>query len=145
MYSILIAAVMTAFLVSFTCSLLEAAYLSITPSQLADIHQRNQQMGKMVAEQKEHIEKTIAVVLISNTAAHTIGAAIAGAQFDNIFGDNWLWLFSLIFVENGFKLRLDTKFATLKTPLSFPGFSRCQIKRRLSVKFARTSINLKKP
>ncbi|MCI7643765.1 MAG: hemolysin family protein [Lentisphaeria bacterium] len=97
MYSILIAAVMTAFLVSFTCSLLEAAYLSITPSQLADIHQRNQQMGKMVAEQKEHIEKTIAVVLISNTAAHTIGAAIAGAQFDNIFGDNWLWLFSLIF------------------------------------------------
>ena len=55
---------MTAFLVSFTCSLLEAAYLSITPSQLADIHQRNQQMGKMVAEQKEHIEKTIAVVLI---------------------------------------------------------------------------------
>ena len=39
----------------------------------------------------------IAVILICNTAAHTIGAAIAGAQFGKLYGNSWLWIFSLIF------------------------------------------------
>ena len=34
------------------------------------------------------------------------------------------WLFSLIFVENGFKLRLDTKFATLDWEKSLSKFRR---------------------
>jgi putative hemolysin len=37
------------------------------------------------------------VILILNTAAHTIGASVAGSQFDELFGDQWIWLFSLLF------------------------------------------------
>ncbi len=43
------------------------------------------------------MEKPIAVILIVNTAAHTIGAAIAGSQFDKLYGESWLWVFSLGF------------------------------------------------
>ncbi len=44
---------------------------------------------------KADIERPIAAIL--NTAAHTIGASVAGAQFDQLFGDEWIWAFSLIF------------------------------------------------
>jgi CBS domain containing-hemolysin-like protein len=44
---------------------------------------------------KDNIEKPIAVILVINTAAHTIGATFAGAQFELLFGDEWLLLFSL--------------------------------------------------
>ena len=32
-----------------------------------------------------------------NTTAHTFGAAIAGAEFDKLFGSEHIWLFSLCF------------------------------------------------
>ncbi len=86
-----------ALVVSFICSLLEAALLSITPSQMADIRQRNYRTGCVVRGLKENIARPIAVILICNTAAHTIGAAVAGAQFGRLYGNNWLWIFSLAF------------------------------------------------
>ena len=32
-----------------------------------------------------------------NTVAHTGGATIAGAAFDELYGEKWLWLFSTVF------------------------------------------------
>ena len=46
---------------------------------------------------KKDIEKPIAVILILNTAAHTFGASIAGAEFDELFGNRYIWIFSLAF------------------------------------------------
>lgn len=39
----------------------------------------------------------IAAILILNTAAHTIGAAVAGASYQDAFDASTLWLFSIIF------------------------------------------------
>ena len=39
----------------------------------------------------------IAAILILNTAAHTIGAAVAGASYSSVFDASTLWIFSIIF------------------------------------------------
>lgn len=93
----LILAIAVAMTVSFLCSVMEAALLSLTPGKLALLSRRHPRSGKICAEFKQDIEKPIAVILILNTAAHTFGAAIAGAQFDKLFGSDYIWLFSLGF------------------------------------------------
>jgi CBS domain containing-hemolysin-like protein len=92
-----IVAVSVALSVSAACSLMEAALLSLTPSQVAQINSRHPRIGAIWQRFKENIERPIAVILILNTAAHTIGASIAGAEFDTLFGSRWIFVFSLIF------------------------------------------------
>ena len=83
--------------VSGICSLMEAALLSMTPLQVAQLSMRHPRVGAIWQNFKTNIERPIAVILILNTAAHTVGASVAGAQFSSIFGGRWIWLFSLIF------------------------------------------------
>ncbi len=93
----LITAVAVAMGISFLCSVMEAALLSLNPGKLALISKRHPRLGRICEGLKSDIEKPIAVILILNTAAHTFGAAIAGAQFDSLYGSDYIWLFSLIF------------------------------------------------
>ena len=93
----LITAVAVAMGISFLCSVMEAALLSLNPRNLALISNRHPRLGRICEGLKSDIEKPIAVILILNTAAHTFGAAIAGAQFDSLYGSDYIWLFSLIF------------------------------------------------
>lgn len=83
--------------VSFLCSLLEATLLSLTPAQLEDISSQNAATGSIWKRFKSSIENPIAVILILNTSAHTIGASVAGSKFDELFGDEWIWLFAMTF------------------------------------------------
>ena len=92
-----ILAICIAMSVSFLCSIMEAAILSLNPGKLAILQQKKPKAGKICAEFKRNIEKPIAVILILNTTAHTFGAAIAGAEFDKLFGSSYIWLFSLVF------------------------------------------------
>lgn len=92
---ILIISVCVACGVSMICSLLEAALLSLTPSQLARIKKKSPKIGSICQDLKHNIGKPIAFILILNTAAHTIGAAVAGAAFNILFGQAWLWVFTL--------------------------------------------------
>ena len=73
-----IGSVMTALVFSHCCSLMEAALLSLSPSQLAEINRSAPRTGKWAIALKQDIDKPLAVILIINTAAHTIGAAVAG-------------------------------------------------------------------
>ena len=82
---------------SHLCSLLEAALLSLTPSQLALLRQKRPEAGRIVAALKKDIEKPIAAILIINTAAHTIGATVAGGSLNALFGGRYMWIFSLLF------------------------------------------------
>lgn len=93
----LILAVSIAMGVSFLCSIMEAAILSLNPGKLALLQQKNPKAGNICSNLKKDIEKPIAVILILNTTAHTFGASIAGAEFDKLFGSSYIWLFSLIF------------------------------------------------
>ncbi len=95
--ALFIGSVLVALMVSFLCSLAEATLLSLTPSQIAAISLKRPKLGALWQDFKARIERPIAVILILNTSAHTIGAAIAGSQFNHIFGEKWIWVFSLIF------------------------------------------------
>lgn len=94
-YIALVISVCVACGVSMLCSLMEAALLSLSPSQLAKIRRRSVAAGKLCQKLKHDIDRPIAFILILNTAAHTVGAAVAGAAFDHLFGQSWLWVFTL--------------------------------------------------
>jgi CBS domain containing-hemolysin-like protein len=80
--------------VSFTCSLLEAAILSVTPTYLAALEKRNKKFYKKISYLKDDIEKPLASILTLNTIAHTIGAAGAGAEAQKLWGNEYLSIFS---------------------------------------------------
>ncbi len=83
--------------VSFVCSFIEAGLLSLTPSDVAALNQEAPREGKIWYTFKQNIGRPISVILLLNTSAHTIGAAVAGAKFGKLYGDHSLWVFSLVF------------------------------------------------
>jgi len=93
--TLFIISVATALFVSFLCSLSEAAILSLSPSQIAKMSQAHPQLAEIWKRFKQNIDRPISVILLLNTTAHTIGASVAGAQFDEIYGAEWIWVFSL--------------------------------------------------
>ena len=95
--TLLLTSVFAALFISALCSVLEATVLSLTPSQVAQMSSHHRHAGAIWQEFKARIDRPIAVILIVNTAAHTIGATLAGAQFELLFGDEGLIWFSLLF------------------------------------------------
>lgn len=83
--------------ISFFCSLMEACLLSLSNSNIAEISQKSPKAANIWRRFKSNIQKPIAVILIVNTLAHTIGATVSGAKFDDLFGQKWLWIFSLVY------------------------------------------------
>ncbi len=83
--------------VSCLCSLMEAALLSLSPSQVAAINEKSPAKGRIWQGFKRRIDRPISVILVLNTAAHTVGASVAGASFDQLYGQQHIWLFSLLF------------------------------------------------
>ncbi len=94
---LLLASVLGALLISAFCSLAEAVLLSLRPGQIAEMADSRPRIGRQWQRMKTNIERPIAAILILNTAAHTIGASVAGAEFDRLYGEQWLWVFSLVF------------------------------------------------
>ena len=94
---LLVASVFGALVISALCSLAEATLLSLRPGQVAQIAARRPRTGRLWRRLKDDIESPIAAILILNTAAHTIGASVAGAEFDRLYGEQWIWAFSLVF------------------------------------------------
>jgi len=95
--TLFIVSILIALGVSFLCSLLEAVVLSLTPVQIAAISSKHPEIGKIWHGFKTNIERPLIVILVMNTAAHTIGASVAGSQFNRLFGDKWILAFSLVF------------------------------------------------
>lgn len=94
---ILIIAVSVVLIVSFLCSIFESVLLSLPRSQVELLAQRHRRAGRMLTRFKENIDVPIAAILILNTAAHTVGAAVAGASYSNVFDPSSLWLFTILF------------------------------------------------
>lgn len=82
--------------VSFLCSIMEAVLLSITPSYVAALEDRDAGAGARVRGLKEDIDRPLAAILTLNTFAHTLGAAGAGAQATAVFGSAYIGAFSLV-------------------------------------------------
>ncbi|QFU23561.1 hemolysin family protein [Shewanella eurypsychrophilus] len=82
--------------VSFLCSVFEAVLLSVTPSYIANLTQSNPEAAKRLGLQKENVESPLVSILTLNTIAHTVGAAVAGAQAAKVFGSDMLGVFSAV-------------------------------------------------
>ena len=92
-----VTAVGVVLVVSFLCSIFESVLLSLTRPQIAVLARDGRRAGTLLAGFKENIDMPIAAILILNTTAHTIGAAVAGASYAEVFSTNTLWLFSILF------------------------------------------------
>ncbi len=92
-----VTAVSVVLVVSFLCSIFESVLLSLTRSQIAFVGQKRKRAGTLLSGFKDNMDVPIAAILILNTAAHTIGAAVAGASYTSVFSVNTLWIFSIVF------------------------------------------------
>lgn len=82
--------------VSFFCSLLEAALLSLTPSYIAQVRETNPRLHEKLHALKDNIDQPLAAILTLNTVAHTVGATGVGAQVTVVFGEAYLGIASAI-------------------------------------------------
>ncbi len=82
--------------VSFLCSILEAALLSVTPAYLAKLEQDRPKVGARVRTLKQKIDRPLAAILSLNTIAHTVGATGAGAEAQRLWGSEVLAIASAV-------------------------------------------------
>lgn len=81
---------------SFTCSILEAVLLCCTNGYVALLKKKNPAVGQILGDLKQRIDRPLAAILTLNTAAHTFGAAGVGAQVNELYGDKWVALVSVL-------------------------------------------------
>jgi CBS domain containing-hemolysin-like protein len=76
---------------NFACSVLEAVLLSVTPSYIAAYETsdkaRKRRIGRLLREQKEHVDRPLAAVLAVGNFAQIGGAAGVGAQAQALWGN----------------------------------------------------------
>ncbi|MEN1727086.1 MAG: hemolysin family protein [Pseudomonadota bacterium] len=82
--------------VSFLCSILEAALLSVPSSHVALMKERGSRAGAKLDDLKKEIDRPLSAILSLNTVAHTFGAAGVGAQSLNLFGQAWVAVTSAV-------------------------------------------------
>ena len=94
---VFIAAVSLALIVSFLCSIFESVLLSINYAQVESLAEQGKRSGQLLKEFKQRIDLPIAAILITNTIAHTVGTAVAGATYEDAFSTETLWMFTIVF------------------------------------------------
>lgn len=85
--TLLIIYMVTAIVISFLCSIMEAVLLSISPSYVALLRKERPVLAKQLEKLKSNIDQPLAAILTLNTVAHTAGAAGVGAQAAVVFSD----------------------------------------------------------
>ena len=85
-----------ALLFSFLCSILEAALLSTTPIFIQVKLQQGKKYAKRLDHYKKNIDMPLSAILTLNTFAHTIGAAGVGSQVQEIWGNEYVAIASII-------------------------------------------------
>ncbi|MFP4281163.1 MAG: CNNM domain-containing protein [Opitutales bacterium] len=82
--------------VSFLCSILEAVFLSVTPSSVEALRRQRPEAARRIARLREDPDRPLAAILTLNTISHTVGAAGVGAQAERIWGSTSLAIVSAI-------------------------------------------------
>jgi CBS domain containing-hemolysin-like protein len=93
---ILIGSTLAAILISGVCSVAEATLLSLSPIRLETLKQQGLRYAATLLNLRDNVDRPIAAILILNTIANTGGAVVAGSAFAAVFGETWLWLFTLL-------------------------------------------------
>lgn len=82
--------------ISFLCSILEAVFLSVTHSWVEVVRGRNDRAARLLSGFLHQVDEPIAAILTLNTIAHTVGATMGGAIALEVFGDEWIAIFSAV-------------------------------------------------
>jgi CBS domain containing-hemolysin-like protein len=85
-----------ALIVSFVCSLMEAAIFSVPLPYVKYLADKGSKSGKILLNFKENMGIPIAAILILNTISHTLGASIGGAMVAEV-SESAVIVFSLVF------------------------------------------------
>ncbi|WP_198666625.1 hemolysin family protein [Marinomonas shanghaiensis] len=94
---LLIVYVLTAIGFSFLCSVAEAVLLSITPSYVEGLKEKQpKNAARLKRLKQDNIDQSLAAILTLNTIAHTAGAIGAGAKATAVFGSAWFGVFSAV-------------------------------------------------
>lgn len=93
----LVIAVCAAILISFSCSLAEAAIYAIPWATIEQLRDAGRKSGKLLFKMRSEIDKPIAAILTLNTVANTAGSTVAGAAFLSVYGAEYMALFATIF------------------------------------------------
>lgn len=83
-------------MVSFICSLLEAAFLSLPRSHARVMAEQGHHFGEILGQMKDSVDRPLAAILTLNTVSNTFGAAGVGAMIQRIFGSAWLTAGSIV-------------------------------------------------
>ena len=97
MLIIFILAVLASILISFFCSMAEAAIFAISLPLVRHVAKSGSRSAKILLNFKNDIGRPISAILILNTISHTCGAAVAGAQAIALWGEFGLFVFSILF------------------------------------------------
>lgn len=81
---------------SFLCSILEAALLSTTPVFIQVKLKEGKKFAKKLDYFKKNIDLPLSAILTLNTFAHTIGAAGVGSQVQEIWGNEYVSIASVV-------------------------------------------------
>lgn len=94
---LLVAYILLALVFSFLCSVAEAVLLSITPTYIAGLREKNPKQAELLTKLKiDNVDRSLAAILTLNTIAHTVGAIGAGAKATAVFGSAWFGVFSAV-------------------------------------------------
>lgn len=94
---VLILAVSAAVLISFTCSLAEAALYAVPWAAIEQLRDAGRKSGAILYKMRSEVDKPIAAILTLNTVANTAGSTIAGAAFLSVYGGNYMAIFATVF------------------------------------------------
>ncbi len=93
----LVLAIAIAILVSFFCSLAEAALYAIPWSAIERLRKQKRRSGILLYKMRTNVDKPIAAILTLNTLANTAGSTIAGAAFLAVYGSGHMAIFATAF------------------------------------------------
>jgi CBS domain containing-hemolysin-like protein len=87
--------VLWSLVVSFLCSVAEAVVLTVSHAQIQSLGKTR--AAAILRHFKREIDLPIAAIVAFHTVAHTVGASVSGAIYVDVFSENSLWVFSLVF------------------------------------------------
>ncbi|MEF2145253.1 MAG: hemolysin family protein [Desulfovibrionaceae bacterium] len=90
----LILAVSLATFISAFCSVAEAVLYSFPWSLVESLKKQGRRSGVILENLRNNVEEPITAILTLNTVAHTVGAAIAGAAWAAVYGEETLGWFA---------------------------------------------------
>ena len=70
---------------SFLCSVIEAAFLSITPTFVRLKKSEGKSYADSLEKLKEDVDRPLIAILTINTVAHTVGAILVGVQAEQVY------------------------------------------------------------